>query len=123
MGLVSDLVDQAFLIISSIDDELVPSVTYQAVSLGAYNPATDTYAETVTPTTIENAVLSKFKSSEVREDVFEHTDMKLIFPASALAGYQPQENDRVVIGSVQWNVQEIMGVPGASLHILRIREV
>lgn len=123
MGLVSDLVDQAFLIISGIDDELVPSCTYQAVTLGAYDPATDTYVETIVPTTIENAVRAKFKSSEVREAIFEMTDQKLIFPASALAGYEPQENDRVIIDGVQWNVQEIMGVPGNSLYVLRIREV
>jgi hypothetical protein len=123
MGLVSDLVDQAFLIISGIDDDLVPSVTYQAVSLGAYTPATDSYAETITSTTIDNAVLSKFTSTEIREGIFEHTDQKLIFPASSLLGVQPQENDRVIIGGVQWNVQEIMGVPGDSLYILRIGEV
>lgn len=123
MGLVSELVDQAFLILEGIDDDLVPSCTYQAVTLGAYDPSTDTTAEAVVSTTINNAVRARFKSSEVREAIFETTDQKLIFPASALAGYEPQENDRVIIDGVQWNVQEIMGVPGESLYVLRIREV
>lgn len=123
MGLVSDLVDSAFLILNSVDSDLVPSVTYQAVSLGAYDTATDSYTETVTSTTIDDAVQAKFTLSELREATFEHTDEKLVFPASALGAYTPTVNDRVVIDGVQWNVQEIMGVPGKSVHILRIREV
>lgn len=121
MGLVSDLVDSAFIILNQVDGDIVPSVTYRAVSLGAYDPATDSYTETVTETTIANAVRASFKESEKREDIFEFTDKKLIFPSSSLASF-PSVNDRVVIDSVVWNVEENMGVPGDSLRILRIRE-
>jgi len=122
MGLVSDLVDNAFVILNQIDGDLVPSFTYRAVTLGAYDPATDTYVETIVETTVENAVRSKFKEKEVREEIFESTDRKLIFPSSSLATF-PSVNDRVVIDGVVWNVEENMGVPGDSLRILRIREV
>lgn len=121
-GLLKDLVGQVFTIVQAVDEELVTSITYRQIATGAYDPATDTIAETPTNTTVEDAVLAKFKRDEIREGVFEHADQKLLIAADRLPGVTPAVNDRVIIGSVQWNVEEIMGVPGSSLHILRIRE-
>jgi len=121
-GLLRDLVGQVFTIVAAVDEDLVTSLTYRQIATGVYDPATDTVAETPTDTTVADAVLAKFKRDEIREGVFEHADQKLLIAADRLPGITPAVNDRIVIATVVWNVEEIMGVPGSSLHILRIRE-
>ncbi|MGF7160260.1 hypothetical protein FHS85_001883 [Rhodoligotrophos appendicifer] len=100
---------------------LVESITYKHVTLGAYDPTSDTVATTVQTFTIP-AVLVQFKLTELDTSIIVQTDRKCLIPALSLP-ITPTENDQIIALGRTWNVQAILGVPGASFHILHTREV
>lgn len=118
--LIKNQVSSAFKTLK--DGGLAPEMTYYAVAVGAYDPATDARANVETAYTIY-PVMARFAFNEVYDDVSVTTDYKALVPALDLP-VTPTQNDYLVdAAGKRYEVRKGLGVPGESLHILHVREV
>lgn len=116
MGLastVSSAVDTAFTAI----DDLKETVTFVSLTEGAYNSATDSYADTETEYSVQAPVLAP---TERELSWFPATDAitrKIIFKASDIV-VVPKLKDQIEIGGVRFEIMRFKSVPGSSIYIV-----
>lgn len=100
--------------------DLRTSITYSRVTLGAYDPATDVRAETVSTTTLL-AVLTNISDMEVDYFPTDIVTQKVIIAGSDLP-IVPEVTDYITIGAVRWEVKRVKRIPGDSIYIVYIQE-
>lgn len=120
MGLSATVASAVATAFTAIDD-LKETVTFVDVAAGAYNSATDTYADTETTFSVQAPVLSP---TERELSWFPATDAitrKIIFKASDIV--LPALKDQVEIGGVRFEIVRIKSVPGASIYVVWVQGV
>ena len=115
-GLLRDQVFGAFKLLGDVKS----FVTYTKIDTSAYNPTTDTYAETTTDYTFYG-VLARMTTEEQNSFEANKITQKLLVPAAAIA-IIPNVKDYVTIAGTRWAIKRVGGVPGGSLHILYLQE-
>jgi hypothetical protein len=101
MGLKTTLEDAVDSIITGLDD-LVESVTYHRVTMGAYNPVTDSHGITTVTSTFD-AVFYREQEEDLTWRKVLYTHAKLLVPGSAVT-FEPKQNDYVIINTRRWEV-------------------
>jgi hypothetical protein len=119
MGLRDKVAKSVQKALQSVGD-LADTVTYVSVTLGVYDPATDTQVRTTVahPVTAAQVALTE---AEVDYFAGNRNTVKLLIAGLDLPT-QVQPEDYVMIGSVRWEIKRIKGVPGKSLHIIFLQE-
>ena len=118
MGLKQTLEDAVDAIMTGLGD-LTKSITYNRVTMGAYNPETDSHGETVVATTFP-AVFYREQQEDLtwRKVIYQHA--KLLIPGSKVS-FEPKQNDYVTIDGQRWEVFDVKKLPGDVAFILQIR--
>lgn len=123
MGLKSTLnaaVAKAFDTIGDeADDGLLKLVTYNAITIGAYDPVADDLTTSSVSYPI-NVVDTTQKTTEQDWTVVVRESRKLIIEAADL-GFKPSTKDTITLDGEDWNIMKVNGVPGGSIHIVFIR--
>ena len=78
------------------------TATFRRVALGSYVPKTGLQAETHTDTTVQG-ILGDYDASEVGPGI-DTQDRKFLLPASEITGGDPETEDRLIIGSVTYEI-------------------
>lgn len=94
------------------------TATFERVTVGAYDPATDAQTETRTTTTVQG-ILTKEKTTESNKNVDER-DMQLLIAALDL-GFEPKTDDSLTINGARYQIMRVGEVPGKSIYKLRVR--
>ncbi len=98
------------------------SVTYHSLgTLGTYDPATGTSAETGGSDLSVSVLLTDFEAEEIDGKVILKTDQNLLIPVLSLS-VTPKKDDTVVIDSVEWQVQDWKTDPAEALWEIQIRK-
>lgn len=118
MGLVATLRGAMVSAIAAADDA-VTEITYVQLTLGTYDPATDSRTDTEGLTTFSTFVYS-LKDSEVDWFAGDVSMQKVIVNFDDL-GFAPSAEDIVRIGGVDWEIMKIKTFPGNVGYILFIR--
>lgn len=118
--LTSSLVGSAFNIVGDLKDAVT---VHYITALGAYDPVTDTEAESTSTTLTFQAVFTRFQMHEVDASVNVNTDMKVLVKGSDLTNGPPQPQDTLISNGISWQVQNFYGVPGNSLYVIHVRKV
>lgn len=106
----------------ALKDGFAELVVYNAVTVGAYDTATDT--RTVTTETVENLPAVPVGLSKQEVDYFpaNRRTVKLLISALDLGTLVPKETDYVLISGTRWDVKRVKEVPGMSLWTLYLQE-
>lgn len=115
MGLAATVAGAVATAFETIDD-LKETVTFVSLTAGAYDSATDSYADTETLYSVLAPVISP---TERELSWFPATDAitrKIIFQASDIV--MPKLKDQVEIGGVRFEVMRFKSVPGSSIYIV-----
>jgi len=96
-------------------------ITYTSVTLGSYDPETDTTAETVVNYTNVPAVNAKLVEREVEWFPADVITQKLLIAALDLP-VVPKADDTVTIDGSVWQVKRVNRVPGDSLWVVFVQE-
>jgi hypothetical protein len=125
MGLkntIQGLVTTAFDIIGDLKSTI--DIQY-LISLGTYNPATDTEANVTALSSNLQVLFTNFDLNEIDSSIVVETDMKVIVDASKLGGNVPKPTDTIleVAANIKWNVMRVKTVPGKSIYIIHVRKV
>lgn len=100
--------------------DLAARVTYVRVVPGAYNPTTDTAADTETSYTNIPVVLTNLDQTESDWFLPDKIMQKMVVAALDLP-VSPLVTDYVLIDGVKWEVKRIRTVPGNSLWLVYIQ--
>lgn len=109
--------------------DLVPDVTYHKVTVGSYDPETNTRSNVTTNVTI-SAVL--YNGRDIEQDSVrrltsaqsKHSntdDYFLLFTKNELPAYTPKKTDSVTIDGVLYEIYGTVPVPGNPIWILKVR--
>lgn len=119
MGLVATLRSAMVSAIAAADDTAV-SVTYNQVTLGAYDPATDTQAVTENNVTFTTFMYS-LADTEVDWAAGDMIMQKMIVNRDDL-GFDPQVEDHITVAGADWEIMKIKTFPGNVGYILTVRK-
>jgi hypothetical protein len=100
--------------------DLKSSVTYTQVTVGAYDPTTDT--NTLTTTVHSNVACALVKVSEQDLDWYPANSraQKALIPYLNLP-ITPKEDDYLTIDGERWDIVKIKPLPGTPVHVLFLR--
>lgn len=104
------------------EDGLAPLHDYIATDGTTYDTATATVIPVTTTYPDVPMVLARFRIDEMDNQIVPQTDMKVLIAALDL-DVLPSVQDLVYLkNGMAYMVERILGVPGASLHILHVRQ-
>jgi hypothetical protein len=101
-------------------DDTVTSISYTHVTLGVYNPATDSRTDTEDTVTF-NTFVYNLKDSELDWFPADSHMQKILINRDDLNA-NPTTEDYVTIGGVVWEIASIKTFPGNVGYILFIRK-
>lgn len=105
--------------ISKVGD-LADMITYVSVVPGAYDPASNTTADT-TQSYQFRCVVTGLNEEETAWFLPDAVTQKLVIAALDLP-VRPDRADYVLIEGVRWEVKKVKGVPGRSVWLVYIQE-
>lgn len=98
--------------------------TFRRVALGTYDPEAGTATDTETDATV-HGVLQNYGVAEVGEGI-DVDDRKYIVPADEITGGDPTTEDRILIGSIVYELVTVSRVEkrgAADLYLLQLRRI
>lgn len=95
------------------------AVTYNSITIGAYNPATGTTSTTTASHPVE-AIRDDYKAYEIDGEAIKPFDKRILIRQSKLP-VTPKLTDTVVIDAVTWNVVNFEQDPAGATWILQLR--
>jgi hypothetical protein len=94
--------------------DLVTNVTFESVTVGAYDPTSDAHANTTVSYVIPEVVLVGLTEAESQWFPPDRVTQKMLIAAVDLP-VVPKNDDHVLIDGTTWMIIRVKGVPGTSL--------
>lgn len=89
---------------------------------GSYDTATGDYTESPPIAVGVQALVTRYRQSELIPDVVLATDRKAAVRQAEMPGVQPALRDRVLLEGAEWYVVDVHQDTGGSLWVLQLRQ-